>query len=78
MAPGISKPDPCFLDRMIPFGVRDGNKLWVSNDRKFYFTWDSMHGEIEWYNKHGYHLGVLDAVSGEIIKPAVRGRKIDI
>ena len=42
------------------------------------FEWDELHGEIEVYNKRGRHLGALDAVTGSLIKPAVRGRSIDV
>jgi len=44
------------------------------------YTWDAMHGEIEVFNEWGYHLGVIDAVSGELLKhkQAVKGRKINI
>lgn len=37
-----------------------------------------MHGEIEGYNKRGRHVGVFHAVTGALIKPAVRGRRIDV
>jgi hypothetical protein len=39
-------------------------------------TWDSLHGEVEVFNKRGRHLGVVDPISGEFLKPAVKGRKI--
>jgi len=42
------------------------------------YTWDSLHGEIEVFNKRGKHIGVVDAVSGELIKDAVKGRSIDV
>ncbi|PHV08945.1 hypothetical protein CSQ96_00140 [Janthinobacterium sp. BJB412] len=39
-------------------------------------TWDSLHGEVEGFNRRGHHLGAFDAVSGE--QDAVRGRKIHV
>lgn len=42
------------------------------------YTWDSLHGEIECFNKRGYHLGVLNPETGSLIKAAVRGRRIDV
>jgi hypothetical protein len=41
-------------------------------------TWDAQHGEIEVFNARGRHLGVLHPLTGELIKEAVRGRKIDV
>jgi hypothetical protein len=40
--------------------------------------WDGLHGEVEVYNRRGKHLGVADAISGELIKPAINGRCIDV
>lgn len=76
--PPVNQPIPCFLDEQIKFGVRGGRQIWVSPDKSRYFTWDSLHGEIEVFNKRGWHLGSLDAVSGEFIKDAVKGRKINV
>jgi hypothetical protein len=42
------------------------------------YTWDSLHGEIEVFNKRGKHLGAIDAIHGKLIKDPVRGRKIDV
>jgi len=30
------------------------------------------------FNKRGRHIGVIDALSGKMIKEAVKGRKIDV
>jgi hypothetical protein len=73
-----SRPKPCFLDQMDDLGFKNGQRLWRSKNSDRYYTWDSLHGEIEVFNKRGKHLGVLDAVSGELIKPPVRGREIDV
>jgi hypothetical protein len=42
-----------------------------------HYTWDSLHGEIEVFDALGYHLGAADAVTGDMIKEAVAGRKTD-
>jgi hypothetical protein len=47
------------------------------SDRQFY-QWDYTHNDIEVYNSQGRHLGSMDPSSGEIIEPAVAGRKIRI
>ncbi len=74
---GTPRPRPCFLDGMERLSRR-GPQLWRSGDGERYYTWDSLHGEIEAFNKRGHHLGALDAVTGQLIKPAGRGRKIDV
>ena len=72
------RPVPCYLDEMVALGERGGRKRWRSRDGERLYTWDSLHGEIEVFNKHGRHLGALDAIAGTLIKPAVKGRKIDV
>lgn len=44
---------------------------------KIFHTWDSLHGELEVFNKNGLHLGVVCPITGVVIKPAVRGRRIN-
>lgn len=70
-------PKPSFLDDCISIGAVNGEKRWKSEDSKRIYTWDSLHGEIEVYNKRGKHLGVLNP-EGDLIKDAVNGRKIDV
>ncbi|PCH66974.1 MAG: hypothetical protein COC06_12005 [Bacteroidales bacterium] len=74
---GITIPKPSFLDECILFGAVNGQKRWRSQDLKRLYTWDSLHGEIEVFNKRGKHLGVLNP-NGDLIKDAVKGRKIDV
>lgn len=71
-------PKPSILDEFEYLGNRNGDKRWRSLDCKRYYTWDSLHGEIEVFNKRGKHLGVIDPLSGLTLKPAVKGRKIDV
>jgi hypothetical protein len=72
-----SIPKPSFLDNCIPMGLVKGQKRWKSKDSKRIYTWDSLHGEIEVYNRRGKHLGVLDP-NGILIKNAIKGRRIDV
>lgn len=76
--PFIPRPRPGYLDRMQKHSVSGGNQIWVSPDGSRYYTWDGLHGEIEVFNQRGRHLGALDPVTGVYIKPAVKGRKINV
>jgi len=73
-----SIPKPSILDDCECLGVKNGRKLWRTNGGNRYYTWDALHGEIEVFNKRGRHLGAIDPVTGSIIKPAVKGRTIDV
>lgn len=74
---GVPIPKPSFLDECISLGAINGQKRWRSVDFKRLYTWDSLHGEIEVFNKRGMHLGVSNPY-GDLIKEAVKGRKIDV
>ncbi|WP_432199800.1 colicin E3/pyocin S6 family cytotoxin [Erythrobacter sp. W53] len=74
----VPRPNPCFLDECVAIGSVKGEKRWRSADGKLLFTWDSLHGEIEVFNRRGKHIGVADAFTGLIKKPAVNGRSIDV
>jgi hypothetical protein len=74
----ITRPNPCFLDGCEIIKVINGRQLWSNKKRNRFFTWDSLHGEIEAFDKQGRHLGALDAATGDLIKAAVPGRKIDV
>ncbi len=69
----IPIPKPSFLDNCDK--VRWNR--WRSKDRRFLYEWDSLHGEIEVYDKRGTHIGVID-IKGKPIKEAVDGRRIDV
>ena len=75
---GLSRPRPCFLDGCEVILVIEGRKVWANRNRTRFFTWDSLHGEIEAFDKQGRHLGALNALTGDLIKDAVRGRKLDV
>lgn len=55
--------------------ISGGRQVYKSGDK--FYSWDELHGEIEVFNKRGWHIMVLDP-QGNKIKDAVRGRKIDV
>jgi len=73
---GIPIPKPSILDNCRVVGIEGGRKIYKDEQENVYYTWDSLHGELEIFNKNGRHLGVADPITGTLIKPAVRGRKI--
>lgn len=51
---------------------------WVDSKGRKIYEWDSQHGELEVYRaSDGEHLGSIDYRTGEILKPAVKGRNIN-
>ena len=42
------------------------------------YEWDHAHNDIEVYDSNGKHLGSMDPITGEMYKPAVKGRKIEV
>jgi hypothetical protein len=74
---GLPLPKNCFLHGLDVVKVIDGRKVWASACGKRLYTWDSLHGEIEAFNKHGFHLGVLNC-NGRVTKGAVKGRHLDV
>jgi hypothetical protein len=75
---GKPRPSPCYLDDFKVWKVANKQRIWRNEDGTRFYTWDSLHGEIEVFNKRGHHLGALDGTSGTMIKTAVRGRQIDL
>ena len=49
----------------------------TGKSQKFY-SWDNLHNEIEVFDRHGKHLGVMDPTTGEMIKAAVKGRRLKL
>jgi hypothetical protein len=74
----VATPSPGFLDECEALGLIYGERRWRNRDGTRLYTWDSLHGEIEVFDRRGRHLGAADAVTGVLIKPAVKGRKIDV
>lgn len=69
-------PKPSILDKCQVVRIEGGRKVFKDLQTDRYYTWDSLHGELEVFNKSGKHLGVICPITGELIKPAVKGRKI--
>lgn len=79
--PQIPRPSPCFLDDspdVERLGAHSGRLRWRSLERKQIYEWDSTHGEIEVYNLRGFHLGAAEPVDCVLMKPPVKGRRIDV
>ena len=74
---GKPVPEDCYLHELESLGAFNGKKRWRCPRTKRIFTWDSLHGEIEVFNRRGMHLGVMDA-NGKFIKSAEEGRSIDV
>ena len=72
----VRRPQPSILDDMIRFGVRDGRQVWRNADTTRYYTWDSLHGEVEVFDKQGWHLGAAHALSGDLLKEAEKTRRL--
>ena len=71
-------PKPSILDQFEYLGAFGGERRWRSDGGNRLYTWDALHGEVEVFNSRGAHLGALDPITGNWVKPAVRGRRIDV
>ncbi|MGH7134401.1 MAG: colicin E3/pyocin S6 family cytotoxin [Pirellulales bacterium] len=50
----------------------------LSGKDRRYYEWDHTHDDIEVYNSRGEHLGSMHPMTGEMYKPPVEGRRINI
>jgi hypothetical protein len=50
----------------------------IKTDGERLYEWDYTHGDVEVYNSQGKHLGSADPETGQMIKPPVPGRTIDL
>jgi len=71
-------PKPSILDQLAYLGAFNGERRWRSPAGDRLYTWDSLHGEVEVFNKRGRHLGAVDPITGTLLKVAVPGRKINV
>jgi hypothetical protein len=55
-----------------------GRKKSGSGSKTRYYEWDHTHNDIEVYDKNGRHLGSMNPQTGEMYKPPVKGRTIDL
>ncbi|WP_380784589.1 colicin E3/pyocin S6 family cytotoxin [Sphingomonas sp. R86521] len=74
----IPRPRPSFLDECEKLGYVYGADRWRSWCGAYLYTWDSLHGEIEVFTSRGRHFGVAHAMTGVLVKPAVKGRRINV
>jgi hypothetical protein len=63
---------------MIRFGVRDGRQVWRNDETSRDSTWDSLHGEVEVFDKQGWHLGALHPQTGDLLKEAEKTRRLKL
>ena len=73
---GIAKPKPSVFDGCRRVGIEAGRQVYKNEEDNIYYTWDSLHGEVEVFDKNGRHLGAACPISGVLLKPAIRGRRI--
>ena len=72
----IPKPKNCYLNKFNKYKVINGRQVYTSG--RLLYSWDELHGEIEVFDKRGYHLGALDAIDGTQIKPPKKGRCLNV
>jgi hypothetical protein len=72
----VPVPNSGFIAKLEYLGQPQGRRRYRSEGR--FYEWDSLHGELEVYNSRGRHLGGVDPTTGEVIKPAIRGRRIGV
>lgn len=68
-------PESGFVDRLDRL-KRQGGKRWRDTTSGWLYEHDPLHGDLEVYNSRGRHLGSADPVTGELIKPPEKGRRI--
>ena len=66
-----------FLETLVRIKSKSQRKRWRGNKKQI-FEEDTQHGELEKYNKRGWHEGSVNPETGEIIKGPVRGRSIEV
>jgi hypothetical protein len=71
-------PRPGFLDQCDYLGYIYGERRWYLAYLDAICTWDSLHGEIEAFDRRGKHFAVLHPITGKEIKPARKGRRIRV
>jgi len=71
-------PRPSILDDFESLGAVNGKRRWRSDGGQRLYEWDSLHGEVEVYDGRGWHLGAMDPETGDLVKRAVKGRRIDV
>lgn len=70
-------PNTPFLASLERVRRRTKPPRWRDRAGRFY-EWDALHEELEVYTARGGHLGSVDVETGVYLKPAVKGRRIDV
>jgi len=65
-----------FVDSLEKVKAKSARKRWQSATQVY--EEDTQHGDLEKYNSRAKHMGSVDSESGEITKPPVKGRSIEI
>ncbi|WP_371921895.1 colicin E3/pyocin S6 family cytotoxin [Treponema sp. OMZ 787] len=73
--PGI--PDAKIAKRKTPMKKGGALRKRWKDDKGNIYERDSLHGELEKYNKRGIHQGVVDPNTGEQIEPPKNDRKVE-
>lgn len=73
---GLPRPTPSIVDCFKVAFVEGTRKYYFDPTGKLYYSWDSLHGEFEVFDKRGFHRGSVCPKTGLAIKPPVRGRRI--
>ncbi|WP_371914487.1 colicin E3/pyocin S6 family cytotoxin [Pseudomonas sp. 37 R 15] len=73
---GKPRPDPSIVSGFRVAYVEGGRKYYFDAVEQRYYSWDSLHGEFEVFDRRGFHLGSVCPETGLALKPAVRGRRI--
>ena len=74
---GIARPRPSIVDSFKKHKVEGGRQYYFDPNEQRYYSWDSLHGEFEVFDKRGYHLGSVCPITGITLKPPVRGRRFN-
>jgi hypothetical protein len=74
---GIARPRPSIVDSYKKHKVEGGRQYYFDPNEQRYYSWDSLHGEFEVFDKRGNHLGSVCPKTGITLKPPVRGRRFN-
>lgn len=74
---GIHWTECTFLLTQKKLPTKNGRRRWESECASHIYEFDPSHGgEVEVYDRQGYHLGVKSCADGSGIKGPRRGRRI--
>ncbi|SFJ07382.1 colicin E3/pyocin S6 family cytotoxin [Pseudomonas syringae pv. coryli] len=54
---GKPRPNPSIVSGMTVAFVEGGRKYYVDAEAQRYYSWDSLHGEFEVFDRRCFHLG---------------------